>query len=161
MSLPQPGPWVTTTSPVALKTYGFLNFEEEARLGGATEIELGVTGVPNHATLSAQVEKHEKVHAADIDRISAEVLRPWDAKLTEAQRTGRAFAAATIGEAQAKLYAHAGGTPDQIATRLNDLWGKASDDFHNTDRGKTRMDNGATGLNSTATRYICTWYLTI
>ena len=65
--------------------------------------------------MQAANRRHEDHHAADHAAAFNATIMPWDAKLTSAKAAGMKFAGATAAEAEAALWAHMGGTPDEIA----------------------------------------------
>ncbi|HSJ52937.1 MAG TPA: DUF4157 domain-containing protein, partial [Anaerolineae bacterium] len=137
MWLPNAGPW---RHPKADKNMmASWTSVHPKKQGGTITFEVG--GIPNYKALGRQIEAHENVHASDNRRIISQVLGQWDDKLTKAQENKTKFAGTTAAEAEDALWRHAGGTPAQIAARLDNDWGQASDDYHATPEGKTLVDD--------------------
>jgi hypothetical protein len=136
MWLPTRGPWL----------YKGANKDEAARWAGMTLKRPGgtctveVTGIPDYKALASQIEAHENVHASDNKRIIDQVLGQWDAKIHKAQAEKTKFAGGTADEAREAVFRYIGGTAEDIGTRLDTQWGQASDAYHDTPEGKTKVD---------------------
>lgn len=159
MYLPEFGPWIKDD---AKKTdiLALLGVEDNGR-NLTDKISLEITGRGGHEQLSKEVEKHETVHAKDNERVRDAVFKPWDLKLTGLKKGNAAFKGATAIEATNKLWAAAGGSLQEKAREASDAWGHASDTFHNHEQGKTRMDNGKSGVSQDQKKAVITYYLTV
>lgn len=158
MYLPKPGPWIYQ----AEKDYilALMNIPDNGR-NLTDKIELEVTGPEGHEKLAQQVEKHEKVHAKDNEKIRDLILKPWDRRLHEFKTKRQKFKGKSAEEASASLWNSVGGTLSQKSVEVNEAWGKASNDFHDAKKGKTKTDNKNTKVNEEQTKAICSYYLTI
>jgi hypothetical protein len=158
MYLPTSPPWTASADPSFLGNLLPSYFgkcrgseeedEEESGQGEVTKgeakpsrIKFSVSGPKGEGYLEKQVELHESVHVGLHKEVSDKYLVPWDQKLAQFQKN--TVWGETPEIAMVKLFAKAGGTPEQIASQLNQSWNKASDDFHNSDAGKTNPVAGS------------------
>jgi hypothetical protein len=141
--LPVNGPWTANGT----KRQAFLATEgaPEANalmndLNGATTLEVTGEG-GSHQALQEQVRAHEDRHGRDHEAVVDDILVPWDRRLWWSKGVVRTtkYEGAGRAEAEAALYADVGGTPDQIADRLEAAWGNRSDVFHRTTAGTTTV----------------------
>ncbi len=136
--LPTFGPWVAQATNIS-DTLSFVGVREDRLSFQIDRLEVEVTGHDGrHETLSTEVEKHEKVHAADILRLKEKYFVPWDRLLTKAKNDGMRFTGATEEEAVNEVYKYAGGTPRQVALAFFQETEEASRAFHKTPQGKTK-----------------------
>jgi hypothetical protein len=133
MWLPKAGPW---RHPGADKSTMASYANVKPKKPGGT-ITLEVAGVPDHRALARQIEAHENVHASDNKRIIDQVLGQWDAKIHKAQAEKMKFTGGTADEAKEAVHRYIGGTAESIGTRMDQQWGQASDDYHQTAEGRT------------------------
>ncbi len=159
MYLPTSPPWTTSADPAFLgnllpsyfgKCRGGEEEEDSAGSGQGemskgkakpSRIKFSVSGPKGEDYLEKQVESHEQVHVGHHKGVSDKYLVPWDKKLADFQKNtvwGESRESAIVN-----LLAKAGGTSKDIASRLNESWNKASDDFHNSDEGKTNPVAGS------------------
>lgn len=158
MYLPVPGPWVQKAKKSDILA---LLGEQDNGLNQTDEIIVEITGPKGHDKLVQQIEKHEKVHAKDNEKIRDSILKPWDAGLTGLKQANRTFPGDNAKAASAKLWASVGGTVKQKSVEVNDAWGKASDSFHQHKKGKTKVDDAGTKINSDQTKAVFSYYLTV
>jgi hypothetical protein len=105
------GPWTTVVARGTIAA----RFPTLAQCSASGDTTFRAIGDPSDAEMQAANRRHEDHHATDHrDAFNATIL-PWDTKLMSAKAAGTKFAGATAAEAEAALWAHMGGTPDQIA----------------------------------------------
>ncbi len=151
MYLPTAGPWSTLANrDIVAALIGHDGPQCQNNPGQTT---FSVTGNPDHNALAQQVETHETHHAADHFAKVKSILFPWDAKITKMNNKGTKFKRADPEAAESALYAAAGGTPNEIAARLQKAWDDASDAFHKTNQGKTNI-RGAGANGDCSTSYV-------
>ena len=95
-----------------------------------------VKGHGGDAEFLEAIRLHEMHHADDHWRAAQAVLAPWDLALQDQQRSNRGHTAPTAAAAKDKVYVEAGGTPDEIATKLDTLWVQLDSDFHASHEGR-------------------------
>ncbi|CAN5842844.1 hypothetical protein BH11BAC7_BH11BAC7_01380 [soil metagenome] len=159
MYLPEFGPWIKDDAKKKdiLALLGVL--DNGSNLGDTIKLE--ITGRGGHEKLAEEVQKHESVHAKDNERIRDAILMPWDLNLTTLKKRNAIFNGKTAEDATHKLWVAVGGTLEEKAEEVSEAWGKASDAFHKHDHGKTRMDDGKSGINEAQTYARIVYYLTI
>ncbi len=95
-----------------------------------------VKGHSGDAEFLEAIRLHEMHHADDHWRAAQAVLAPWDLALQDQQTSNRGHTAPTAAAAKDKVYVEAGGTPDDIATKLDTLWVQLDSDFHASHEGR-------------------------
>ena len=105
------GPWNTVVARGTIAA----RFPTLAQCSASGDTTFRAIGDPSDAEMQAANRRHEDHHAADHAAAFNATIMPWDAKLTSAKAAGMKFAGATAAEAEAALWTHMGGTPDQIA----------------------------------------------
>lgn len=144
-----PPPWVAAPN----KDYvaGLLAPDAEQCRNQQGNTAFYVRGFPDDQRLAQDVETHEQHHVRDHVLFAHRILGRWDQKLEHARIAGTRFRGSTPETAEERLFAAMGGRPDQIARQLHDEWGRASDEYHQTDQGRTNVHSaGASGDCSTS-----------
>lgn len=129
-----PPPWTTVTTKAAINARFGL-----AQCTGAGNTTFRANGLPTDAARRTQNRNHEDLHAADHERVFNNLVVPWDANLENARRTNQIFSGPDVATAEASLWAAMGGTPDVIATNLNNQWIAANNALHATPQGRTAV----------------------
>ncbi len=124
------GPWSTATTKGNVGTRLGL-----ASCTGGGACTLTANGQPNDAAVAASNRTHEDHHAADYRVAFNAAFGTWDARVTVAYGAGTKFTGPTVVAAQAALWTHMGGTPQNVATtyRRDSLARGAA--FHRTTAG--------------------------
>jgi hypothetical protein len=102
---------------------------------GAGDSNFRARGNPSDNHMFQANRRHENHHAADHRRAFNATIGRWDRRLRQARRTGRTFHGADAAAAEAALWAHMGGTPNDVAAAYwNDCLARGAA-FHTTPRG--------------------------
>ncbi len=105
------GPWTTVVARGTIAA----RFPTLVQCSASGDTTFRAIGDPSDAEMKAANRRHEDHHAADHRDAFNTTIVPWDTKLASAKAAGTKFAGATAADAEAALWAHMGGTPDQIA----------------------------------------------
>ncbi len=110
-------------------------FPELKACKSAGKTNFQAIGMPSEAALFGANRRHEDRHARDIASAFMGTICQWDTFLDIAACGATTYHGSTKAEAEAKLYAEMGGTPDQIADAFNDAASAAIVKFHDTPEG--------------------------
>jgi hypothetical protein len=143
---PRNPPWVVPKAdPVRVSMVALGGGHQGANVGAGScdtldarngKTQFTVKGNAGDAQFLEAIRQHALHHADDHWRAAQAVLAPWDLALQDQQRSNRGHTAPTAPEAKGKVYAEAGGTPEEIAAKLDTLWVQLDSDFHATHEGR-------------------------
>jgi hypothetical protein len=135
-----PGPWsiVAPTANVGAR------FPSLAACTGAGNSTFSANGKPSDAAMFAANRRHEDHHAADHHIAFDASVGAWDVNLSLFAVGNFVFPGPTNADAQAALFAAAGGTPDQIADSYWNKVAAAGAAFHATPTGGPVSTNNPT-----------------
>jgi hypothetical protein len=125
------GPWHMTTPKT---TVGALH-STLTMCTGPGDTNYRAIGDPTDAAMHAANRRHEDHHATDHRAAFDSTIKPWDARLTAAQKSGTGYHGATEADAEAALYTAMGGKAEGIADAYNDACLAANNAFHGTPKG--------------------------
>ena len=129
-----PGPWRLHT------TIGTVKASVPAlpsTAPGGTATRFRAYGDPSDQAMFAANRRHEDKHAADHKAAFTASIQPWDQKLEAAKASGQKFNGATAAEAEAALWTHMGGTPEQVAADFYNRCQAAVIAYHGSAAGGT------------------------
>lgn len=126
----RPGPWTKTITKVQAGAVTGL-----PACTGAGNSAFSVKGSPSDQAVFQANRRHEDRHVSDHKANFQAIVAAWDTKVQDAKDKGTEYKGASGQAARAALWAAAGGTAGEVATKWFDEDGKSGDAFHATPAG--------------------------